>query len=70
MKTIYNGCKSYEVRMVDVRVLKNNEKYAIVAEHKNDHAVSLEDLKEKIFFRHGIELEMEGSEIEDPSYIL
>lgn len=56
--------------MVDVRVLKNNEKYAIVAEHKNDHAVSLEDLKEKIFFRHGIELEMEGSEIEDPSYIL
>lgn len=69
-KTIHEVNRDYEVRMVDVHAIKKNEDFAIVAEHKNDHAVSLEDLKEKIFFRHGIELEMEGSEVEDPSHII
>lgn len=72
MKTIhgteedYGNChhqKTYEVRMVNVRVLKNNEEYAIVAEHKNDHAVSLEDLEDKLFYRGCIEREFSGSEI-------
>lgn len=63
MKTIHGESKDYEVRMVDVRVIKSNEEFAIVAEHKNDHATSLEDLREKLFHRGCIELEFEGSEI-------
>lgn len=69
MKTIHGESKDYEVRMVDVRVVKNNEEFAIVAMHKNDHATSREDLREKLFHRQAIDLEFEGSEVDDPSML-
>lgn len=78
MKTIhgeskdYDDCNrqmTYEVRMVDVRVLKNNEEFAIVAMHKNDHATSREDLRDKLFNRQAIDLEFECSEVDDPSML-